>query len=461
MSGMHEKSAEAAVGIRPRALYVQTFGCQMNEYDSMRVAWLLENRGYRRVEDPHRADVIFLNTCSVREKAEQKIYSLLGRLRKLKHRNPDLKIIVAGCVAQQLGEKLLERFPHLDLVVGTRGVGAVPELLDRLWQDGNRTAYLPDDEGETSRHYPPADGTPLRSGVVAPVTIMQGCDNFCTYCIVPYVRGRERSRPSGDVLREIKALEDGGAREVLLLGQNVNSYGRGLTERIDFSELIRKIAGETNLSRIRFTTSHPKDLTESLIRCFAEIPALCKHIHLPFQAGSDRVLRRMNRRYTAADYEDKVRRLRDACPEIGLSADVMVGFPGESDEDFEKTLELMERIRFDTLFSFRYSDRPFARSSGFSGKVPEDVKSRRLAILQGLQAEITLEKNRLEIGGIREVLVEGPSRAGGGQFTGRTQQNRIVNFQGDETLVGRCVKVRITDAFSHSLRGEWNGGAVD
>ncbi len=431
---------------------MHTFGCQMNEYDSLRVQRLLAQDGYTLSSDPSEADVIFINTCSVREKAEQKVFSLLGRLRRFKQRKPSLVIVVGGCVAQQLGSALLERFPHVDLVVGTRALGSLPHLLRSLRGGTPRVAHLPEQDEEGWRELFGLTDT-WRTDIVAPVTVMQGCDNFCTYCIVPYVRGRERSRPSREILREVHLLVEKGAREVLLLGQNVNSYGRSLDEKLRFSDLLRMIARETDVARIRFTTSHPKDLTEDLVQCFSDIPQLCPHIHLPFQAGSDRVLERMNRRYTAQDYRRKVDLLRAACPEIGISADVMVGFPGETEEDFLATLDLIRDVRFDTLFSFRYSDRPFAAARLFPDKVSEAEKARRLTELQSLQAAITLEKNREEMGRVRPVLVESESKSKDGLMSGRTPQNRIVNFPGSPALKGRIVSVKITEAYAHSLKG--------
>lgn len=439
---------------QPRLLYVQTFGCQMNEYDSLRVQRILAHKGYRPTAELGDADVIFLNTCSVREKAEQKVYSFLGRLRRHKLLNPRLKIVVAGCVAQQLGEKLLQRFDYLDLVVGTRGVPAIAELLEAVSAKGRRLAHLPDhpDDGKYADIF--QQSAVMTSEVAAPVTIMQGCDNFCTYCIVPYVRGREQSRPVAEIMAEVEGLVAGGAKEVLLLGQNVNSYGRGLPDGASFVTLLETLCNQSEVRRIRFTTSHPKDLTDELIACYATLPKLCKHLHLPVQAGSDRILQRMNRHYTAARYLQRIELLRRTCPEIGITSDVMVGFPGESEDDFQATLRLIEEVQFDNLFSFAYSDRPFARSSEFADKTPEQVKIRRLIELQGLQAEITLRKNQAEVGQLREVLVEGPSKNGGRQMSGRTQQNRVVNFEGPSELTGHTVIVKIVDAFSHSLRGE-------
>lgn len=452
MRAMGELLPKTAEG--PRYLYIQTFGCQMNEYDSLRVQRLLARQGYLPTAELSSADVIFLNTCSVRQKAEQKVYSFLGRLRSMKVQHPGLKIIVAGCVAQQLGRKLLERFDYLDLVVGTRGISSITELLEKAQNEGKRLAHLPEKENpESWQQMFPQPGS-IDGGVVAPVTIMQGCNNFCTYCIVPHVRGRERSRPIAEIIQEIRLLTNGGAREILLLGQNVNSYGRGLPNDPSFVELLHRICAETQISRIRFTTSHPKDFTEELTACFGELPSLCKFLHLPVQAGSDRILRLMNRGYTASRYLERIERLREICPEVGLTSDVMVGFPGETEADFQETLHLLEEVQFDNLFSFRYSDRPYARSKDFPDKVAEEIKARRLIELQSLQAEITLRKNQNELGGVREVLVEGPSKSGDGQIMGRTQQNRIVNFEGREQLAGKSVQVKIVGAFSHSLRGE-------
>ena len=432
-------------------MYIRTFGCQMNEYDSLRVQRILAALGYVPVREVGRAEVIFLNTCSVRAKAEQKVYSFLGSLRRLKESKPYLKIIVGGCVAQQFGEKLLDRFDHLDMVLGTRAVNSIGQLLLRVQESGGRLACLSDEEKGGAD---PGGGQVFaQGGVTAPVTIMQGCNNYCSYCIVPYVRGPERSRPPSEILHEIKLLVESGVREVMLLGQNVNSYGRGLSENITFVDLLRRVGRETGIARIRFTTSHPKDLTDELMLCFAEMDSLCKHLHLPVQAGSDRILSRMNRGYTAAGYMEKIARLRRVCPEIAITSDVIVGFPDETERDFEKTMDLIEEVKFDNLFSFRYSDRPNTQAAEFAGKVGKDEAARRLLVLQRYQADITLGKNLAEVGTIRDVLVEGPSRAANGQMTGRTTQNRIVNFEASSEATGRIVGVKIAFAYSHSLKG--------
>jgi tRNA-2-methylthio-N6-dimethylallyladenosine synthase len=453
---MHPFLAQAIP--QTKLLYIQTFGCQMNEYDSARVERMLTLQGYRLTHEIQHADVIFVNTCAVREKAEQKVYSFLGRLRPLKAHHPGLKILIAGCIAQQLGKKLLTRFDHLDLVLGTRSLAALPNLFEKIQATGARLAHLKDEENtsDASRD----DCLTAVRGVTATVTIMQGCDNYCSYCIVPYVRGTESSRPSREILKEIQALVAGGVGEVTLLGQNVNSYGKKSVHELSFAGLLQKIQAETAVKRLRFTTSHPKDLTEEVMLCFTNLKSLCHNLHLPVQAGSDRILKLMNRGYTATEYLEKIERLRQLCPDIGLSTDFMVGFPGEAEQDFQDTLRLLEQVQFDTLFSFCYSDRPHAKAIRFPDKVPDRDKHRRLVELQALQAKITLRRNQNEIGRMREILVEGPSKAGGDQWMGRTQQNRIVNFESPVDLTGQLVRVRIVAAYSHSLRGELMNGYV-
>jgi tRNA-2-methylthio-N6-dimethylallyladenosine synthase len=425
----------------------------MNEYDSLRVQRLLAPLGYVPVSDICEADVIFLNTCSVREKAEQKVHSFIGSLRRLKKIKPHLKIIAGGCVAQQFGEKLLDRFDHLDIVLGTGGVSSIGQMLKRVEEKGGRLACMTGEENGVNDQ---SGGTEIfpRGSVTAPVTIMQGCNNYCTYCIVPYVRGPERSRPASEILEEVRSLESSGVREVLLLGQNVNSYGRGLAESSTFVDLLRRIRTETGIARIRFTTSHPKDLTDEMMQCFAEADILCKHLHLPVQSGSDRILARMNRGYTAAVYTEKIRKLRRICPQIALTSDIIVGFPGETEEDFKRTMDLLEEVRFDNLFSFRYSDRPKTSASAFPDKVRPETAANRLLALQSYQADVTLRKNLAEVGTERDVLAEGPSRASNGQMTGRTTHNRVVNFEAPLSTTGQIVGVKISFAYSHSLKGD-------
>jgi len=434
-----------------KKLYIRTFGCQMNVHDSEQLAELLKGSGYVRTDTAKEADLIIVNTCSIRDKAEQKVYSQLGRYRHLKKAKPGLQLGVCGCVAQQQGERLVEKIPYLDLVFGTHNIHRLPELIDRAKRTGAPVV-------ETGFHETvPSIGIlapPENGSVSAFVTIMQGCDNYCAFCVVPYLRGREESRKFHDILAEVKALADRGVREVTLLGQNVNSYGKSPGEGHSFAELLRAIGDIPGIERIRFTTSHPKDLTDDIVECFRDVKALCGSIHLPVQSGSDEVLARMNRRYTSADYIDRVRRLREACPGIAISSDIIVGFPGEAEQDYQKTLDLMEKVRFDTLFSFQYSERQGTAAVGLDGKVSAEEKRRRLIELQALQDRHTQEKNSALVGRTVEVLVEGTSRNTPRDVSGRTRSNKIVNFAGGRNLVGKTVRVRVVEAFLHSLRGE-------
>jgi tRNA-2-methylthio-N6-dimethylallyladenosine synthase len=444
--------------LEKKKLYIHTFGCQMNVQDAEKMAALLAPSGYGTTDDPGRADLILVNTCSIREKAAQKIYSQLGRFRALKQRNPHLIIGVGGCLAQQWGDRFFRRAPYVDLVFGTHQIHRLPEMVGELERERGRIVETGFCDRVRSLSIP---AQPAAGAVITFVTIMQGCNNFCAYCVVPHLRGREESRPLPEILREIGTLAGNGIREVTLLGQNVNSYGQTLPEGNDFAELIGAIGKVPGIERIRFTTSHPKDLSPRLVTCFGEIASLCEHIHLPVQSGSDRVLARMNRGYVVAAYREKVAALRRASPGISITSDVIVGFPGEEDGDFEQTLELMREIRFDNLFSFQYSEREGTAAVGMDRPVREGVKRERLRTLQALQEEHTLEKNRACVGRREEVLVEGPSRNGYEDMMGRTRTNRIVNFRGTTGLVGKIVSVRIVEAFLHSLRGEMEerGGA--
>jgi tRNA-2-methylthio-N6-dimethylallyladenosine synthase len=359
---------------------------------------------------------------------------------------------LAGCVAQQEGERLLDRVPYLDLVIGTHTIPLLPQLLERIEASGERVCEIGlDPRGDYLKT--PLPQSPLAK-VKSYVTIMQGCDHFCSFCIVPYVRGRERSRPSQEIIEEVKHLAEMGVKEVYLLGQNVNGYGKGLEEALDFSEILRRVNRIEGIERIRFTTSHPADLSDRLIQDFSELEKLCEHIHLPFQSGSDRILKAMHRGYTKGSYLERIDRLRDVCPSIALTADVIVGFPGEEEGDFRETLDLMEKVRFDDLFSFKYSPRKGTRAAQFQNQVEEKVKQDRLSILQKIQREITLQKNQALEGQVEEVLVEGRSKQSDQDVTGRTRSNKIVNFEGELNWMGRLVPVRIIKACPHSLRGE-------
>ncbi len=441
-----------------KKLYIQTFGCQMNVHDSEQIAALLKPYGYEETDRASRADVILVNTCSIREKAAQKVYSQLGRFSLLKKDNPDLIIGVGGCLAQQFGKKMLQRAPFVDLIFGTHNNHLIPDLLER-----SRTARSPVVE-TAFRESVPSIGmlaVPQKGAISAFVTIMQGCNNFCSFCVVPYVRGREESRRPEAIIEEIRVLAENGIQEVTLLGQNVNSYGSTLGNGSNFSTLLREINRIDGIRRIRFTTSHPKDLSDELIECFGSVEKLCEHIHLPVQSGSDQILRRMNRRYTKADYLKQVEKLRSACPGISITSDVIVGFPGETDADFEETLDLMREVKFDGLFSFQYSEREGTAALAYQDKVRDCHKRERLRFLQALQDEHTLEKNRALIGRDVWVLVEGYSRNSRAEVSGRTTTNRIVNFRGESSGIGKTVAVAITDAFLHSLHGEQIEGKED
>lgn len=435
-----------------KQVHIATFGCQMNDRDSQTIAQVLAANDYQVTEEIEEADLILVNTCSIRQKAEEKTYSLLGRLKQLKDRNPDLVIGVGGCVAQQEGERLLARVPYLDLVFGTRLIHQLPDLIEEVGRDKTRLARI---ELIPGGLYPYP--LPLKNGFSqghhASVTIMQGCNNYCAYCVVPFVRGPEESRPSQEILAEVGALTAQGVKEILLLGQNVNSYGQNCDGKISFAGLLHGLQGIPGLERIRFTTSHPKDLSQELIECFGHISNLCDHIHLPVQSGSSRILKKMNRRYTREGYLEKIARLRERCPGMAITSDVIVGFPGETETDFEQTMDLIREVQFDDLFSFKYSDRPMTPARNFSRKVSEEEKRRRLKELQAHQRKITLSKNQKMEGTLREILVDGTSKKSSQEWMGRTRTNKIVNFPGPRGLMGKMVTVRIEKAHIHSLKG--------
>jgi tRNA-2-methylthio-N6-dimethylallyladenosine synthase len=436
-----------------KKLYIQTYGCQMNQYDSDRIAQVMARQGYDQTDRIDAADLILLNTCSVREKAEQKVYSALGRWKEFKEFRDGVIIGVGGCVAQQEGEDLLRRIPHLDLVFGTHNIHKLPEMVEQVQADHGRPveiafyrdpAYMEDAGGTTRVH-----------GAKAFVTVMQGCNKVCSFCIVPHVRGRELSRPSAKILGEIELLAQQGVIEVMLLGQNVNSYGKLTSGELSFAELLGRIDAINGLERIRFTTSHPQDLSPDLTAAFDELDKLCEHLHLPVQSGADTVLARMRRGYTREEYLNRIQRLRERCPNVALSTDIIVGFPGETNAEFAQTLELLEELEYDEIFSFAYSPRPQTVSAKlYADDIPQNTKKERLTKVQMLQRGVSLAKNRRTIGNIDEILVDGPSRLGNGQMMGRTRSNRIVNVAGAEDLIGRLLSVRITGATANSLIGE-------
>ncbi|ORJ59088.1 tRNA (N6-isopentenyl adenosine(37)-C2)-methylthiotransferase MiaB [Geothermobacter hydrogeniphilus] len=435
-----------------KQFYLETFGCQMNVVDSERIVVLLEEIGYRQTDRAEDADLILLNTCSVRDKAERKVIGHLGRFKPLKEKNPGLIVAVGGCVAQQEGAAFLKKIPHLDLVFGTHNIHKLPELVRRVEENRERCHEVEFLDRETRlRLFPQRSGS---ESVTRFVTVMQGCDNFCSYCIVPHVRGREVSRPSGEILEEIRQLAADGVREVTLIGQNVNSYGARDAGEKSFAELLRAVHRVDGIERIRFTTSHPKDLSDQLIDCFGECGKLAHHLHLPLQAGSDRVLRMMNRGYTVADYLGRVERLKTVCPDIRLTTDLIVGFPGETEEDFLGTLRLVETLRYSDAYTFLYSPRPGTAAAELPDDTPREVRQERFERLLKLQNRISEEAWQEDVGKTLEVLVEGTSRQGEGQLFGRSSWNRIVNFSGPTELVGRMVQVRVTRSLRNSQVGE-------
>ncbi|HKL49446.1 MAG TPA: tRNA (N6-isopentenyl adenosine(37)-C2)-methylthiotransferase MiaB [Desulfuromonadales bacterium] len=432
--------------------YLETFGCQMNVVDSERIVDMLLEIGYRQIESPEQAGLILVNTCSVRDKAERKVYGHLGRFKPLKEARPDLILGVGGCVAQQEGEKLLSGLPYLDLVFGTHNVHRLPEMVQQVEQSRKRCVATEFQDRDTRLMlFPNRSG---RNTVTRFVTVMQGCDNFCSYCIVPHVRGREISRPAGEIVAEVEALADQGMKEVTLLGQNVNSYGLKGGGAESFSDLLRRVHDIENLERLRFTTSHPKDISDELIDCFRDLDKLCKHIHLPVQSGSSRTLKAMNRGYDREQYLDKVRRLREACPDIRLTTDIIVGFPGETEEDFEQTLSLVEEVGYADAFLFLYSPRPGTAAAEFGETNTAGEKQARFDRLLKLQHNLSEQSWSADVGRELPILVEGESKAGQGQIFGRTTWNRIVNFDADSSLVGKIAKVRITRNFRNSQLGE-------
>jgi tRNA-2-methylthio-N6-dimethylallyladenosine synthase len=433
-------------------LYISTFGCQMNEYDSARMADVLRETGGLELTDrPECADVILLNTCSVREKAQEKVFSQLGKWRLLKKSKPGLLIGVGGCVASQEGEGILDRAPFVDLVFGPQTIHRLPGMIAALRATGRPQVDVSFPEIEKFDRLP----EPRAAGATAFVSIMEGCSKYCTFCVVPYTRGEEMSRPFCQVVGEVEALVAQGAREITLLGQNVNAYRgpMGVGTNCDLATLIRHIARIGQLERIRFTTSHPVEFTDALVEAYADEPKLANYLHLPVQSGSDRILALMKRGYTRLEYKQKIRRLRAARPDISLSSDFIVGFPGETEADFEQTMDLIADIGFDQSFSFIYSRRPGTPAAALPDEVPHELKRERLALLQ---ARINEQARRISagmIGSIQRVLVEKPSKRDPRQLAGRTENMRWVNFDGPAQLVDRFARVQITEAMPNSLRG--------
>ncbi|NKB65400.1 MAG: tRNA (N6-isopentenyl adenosine(37)-C2)-methylthiotransferase MiaB [Gammaproteobacteria bacterium] len=434
-----------------RKLFIKTFGCQMNEYDSSRMADLLQSsHGYERVDDPENADMVLLNTCSVREKAQEKVFSQLGRWRKIKLKNKDLVIGVGGCVASQEGEMIRKRAPYVDIVFGPQTLHRLPDMLNGVMNDRRPSVDVSFPEIEKFDCLPP----PKVDGVKAFVSIMEGCSKYCSFCVVPYTRGTEFSRPFDDVIAEVFGLAQQGVREVNLLGQNVNGY-RGQTHdgrTVEFAELLHYVAAVDGIDRVRYTTSHPIDFTDELVQAYAEIPELVSHLHLPVQSGSDRILALMKRGYTAKDYLEWMDKLKAARPGISMSSDFIIGFPGETEDDFQQTLSLIEAVGYDQSFSFIYSQRLGTPAAELEDDVSDEVKKQRLATLQAKINELAWGISERMVDTVQTILVEGVSRKDPGQMSGRTENNRVVNFDGSGSLVGQFVDVRITEALPNSLR---------
>ena len=436
----------------PRRYFIKTFGCQMNEYDSARMADVLrEGVGLEATEDPGEADVLLMNTCSVREKAQEKVFSLLGEWRRLKQQRPEVIIGVGGCVASQEGEAISERAPYVDLVFGPQTLHRLPDMISALRASGRPVVDVSFPEIEKFDHLP----APRAEGARAYVSVMEGCSKYCSFCIVPYTRGEEVSRGFESVLQEVHALAAQGVAEVTLLGQNVNAYRGSMADgaQVDLATLIHHVARVSGIERIRFTTSHPLEFNDSLIEAFASVPQLANHLHLAVQSGSDRVLALMKRGYTSLEFKDKVRRLRAVRPDISISSDFIVGFPGESERDFEATLALAREVGFDQSFSFIYSRRPGTPAASLTDEVQPAVKQQRLA---RLQAQLEAQAHRISesmVGTRQRVLIERPAKKDSRELAGRTANNRWVNFAAPAHLIGRFVDVVITAALAHSLRG--------
>jgi len=445
-----------------KKLYIRTFGCQMNEYDSARMVDVLgesQPGGIETTDDPAQADIVLFNTCSVREKAQEKVFSDLGRFRELKRARPDLLIGVGGCVASQEGENIVSRAPYVDVVFGPQTLHRLPELIRERQSSGRSQVDIRFPSIEKFDHLPP----PRRDGASAFVSIMEGCSKYCSFCVVPYTRGEEVSRPFEDVLTEVADLADQGVVEVTLLGQNVNAYLGALPEELqqaegrelaDFAMLLDYVHEIPGIERIRYTTSHPREFTQRLIDAHARLPRLVPHVHLPVQSGSDRILAAMKRGYTVLEYKSIIRKLRAACPEVCITSDFIVGFPGETEDDFQRTLKLIDDIGFDQSFSFVYSARPGTPAADLPDDTPAALKVDRLRTLQARIEAHAQTISQAMVGSVQRVLVEGVSRKSADELAARTANNRVVNFPGQSELIGRMMELRITAALPHSLRGE-------
>ena len=430
-----------------KTFHIQTFGCAMNEHDSETIAGLLSEMGYESTEQKKEASVAIINTCSVRDNADKLFFGTLGQLKKIKEMNPDFTVCVCGCMMQQqhVIDTVKQKYPWVDIIFGTHNIHQFPKLLESMLGEKQKMVDVWDDGGDI------VEGLPVKRQFAhkALVNIMFGCNNFCTYCIVPYTRGRERSRHSEEILAEVRELVRDGVQEITLLGQNVNSYQGD----VDFAGLIRKLNEVEGLERIRFMTSHPKDISEELIRAYQDCHKLCNHIHLPVQAGSNRVLERMNRKYTREHYLDLIRKFRETRPDIAITTDIIVGFPGETEEDFQDTLSLVREVEYDSAFTFLYSVRKGTPAEKYEDQVPEDIKHERFNRLVDLMNELSLKKNKALEGQVASVLVEGTSKTNEDTLTGRTEGFKTVNFKGPKDIIGTIVPVRITEGKTFNLEG--------
>jgi tRNA-2-methylthio-N6-dimethylallyladenosine synthase len=434
----------------PPAYYIITYGCQMNVRDSEIMSGLMEAMGYCATDKPEDASIILFNTCSVRHSAENKVYGKLGEIGVLKRHNPELIIAFGGCMAQLPEVQARLKRMGVDVVFGTHNLHELPYLIEQAKQTHKPVFQVWDKEGEVEESLPSV----RQAGISAFVNIMYGCNNFCSYCIVPYTRGRERSRRSSDILKEVRELAGQGYREVTLLGQNVNSYGKGLDEKTDFADLLEMTASVEGIDRVRFTTSHPKDMSNKLIETIADNPVICEHIHVPLQSGSNRILQRMNRGYTREHYLELTSQMRERIPGVAITSDLIVGFPGEQEEDFADTLDMVTKVRFDAAFTFMYSVRRGTRAAEFTEQIALETKKERLSELNLVQYRIAKEINQSLEGQVEEVLVEGPSKTDKSKLTSRTRTNRIVIISGSNDLIGRIIPVRITQGKTFSLFGE-------
>jgi tRNA-2-methylthio-N6-dimethylallyladenosine synthase len=437
-------------GVRKKRLCVITYGCQMNKYDSERMVGALGDHNFTLTEDAHSADVVLLNTCSIRAKAEQKFFSRLGRLKKYKVQNPNMIIGVGGCTGQIDSKAILNRAPYVDLVFGTLNIHRLPYLLEKISAEGGPVSEIFSDAGNNLEDYPVS----RENNIQAWVSIMHGCNNYCSYCVVPYTRGREKSRTSSSILNEIKILAGQGYKEITLLGQNVNSYGLDYSEGLTFPKLLIKVEEIPGIERVRFVTSHPKDFSKELINAIRDCDKVCEQIHLPAQSGSNKILSLMNRGYKIEDYIEKINLLKSNIPGVALSTDIIVGFPGETEWDFQATINLIKKMEFDNVFLFKYSPRANTAAAGLPNPIDEKTKKSRFEVLLNLQKSITMKLNKNLEGKVEKILVEGKSKNNSYKLTGRTRTNKVTNFLEGNGLIGKIIPIKIVRSGLYSLDGQ-------